>query len=196
MKGNGSLRSWQTPNWVKSLVCINMSAQPHHLCSSNHLGFHRNLQALRGSRKGSVTKENSNSLVWDLEYAFGVLWILGFWVLVLFESSYLFCLGALWEILSVWSETLATVVLCLLSYHLMAWLALCCFVHIENFLFVIWVLCNLKLVEVIHANAPAPTIRGFSLRAITYLRSIFALDIVLVSVWEWAIGPWSPQRVH
>lgn len=71
---------------------------------------------------------------------------------------------------------------------LMTWLALCCFVHMDSFLFVIWVLCNLKLVEVIHANVPVPTIRGFGLRVITCLRSIFALDIVFVSVGKWAVG--------
>ena len=195
MKDNESLRSWQTPNWVKCLVYTTMRPQPHHLCSLNPLGFHRNWQALRGSRKCSVTKKNSSSLVWDLECAFGVLWIPGFWVLVLFESSHMFCLGALWGILSVWNETLATV-LCLLSYLLMTWLALCCFVHMDSFLFVIWVLCNLKLVEVIHANVPVPTTRGFGLRVITCLRSIFALDIVFVSVGKWAVGCWSHQRIH
>ena len=77
MKDNESLRSWQTPNWVKCLVYTTMRPQPHHLCSLNPLGFHRNWQALRGSRKCSVTKKNSSSLVWDLECAFGVVtWIL------------------------------------------------------------------------------------------------------------------------
>ena len=116
-------------------------------------------------RHDSVTKKNPRSLVWDLECTFGVVVYRFLDFEYLFSLKALICLfslGAIWELF--WESEVKRwllVVLCLLSYLLRTWFALWCFVYPGDPLFVIWLLCHLKLVKVILANDSVLPFRKF-----------------------------------
>ena len=125
--------------------------------------------------------------MWDSETTSGVL-VYGF-----LGFEYLFCLKALICLLFgnsaralvclKWNFGYGCSLLALLSFKNLIHSLLFCS-HRESSVFIIWALCHLKLVKIIHINLPIPPFRGFNWRELIYLRLVFVLGIVLYVFWN------------